>query len=90
MNLHRLLMERDRAKGPLRVGLIGAGKFGSMYLAQAASTKGIHIAAVADLVPARAVEALRRTGWRDGQERRPASPTHWRKERPLSPTMPPR
>lgn len=67
MNLHRLLMERDRDKGALRVGLIGAGKFGSMYLAQAVSTKGIHIAAVADLVPARAVEALRRTGWQEGQ-----------------------
>ena len=67
MNLHTLLTKRNREKGPLRVGLIGAGKFGSMYLAQAGSTGGIHIAAIADLAPARAVEALRRTGWRDGQ-----------------------
>ena len=67
MNLHTLLTKRNREKGPLRVGLIGAGKFGSMYLAQAWSTGGIHIAAIADLAPARAVEALRRTGWRDGQ-----------------------
>ena len=67
MNLHSLLTKRNREKGPLRIGLIGAGKFGSMYLAQAGSTGGIHIAAIADLAPARAVEALRRTGWRDGQ-----------------------
>ncbi len=67
MNLHHLLMERNQEMGPLRVGLIGAGKFGSMYLAQAVSTAGIHVAAIADLAPARAVEALRRTGWQEGQ-----------------------
>lgn len=69
MNLHQLLAKRHHQKGPLRVGLIGAGKFGSMYLAQAGSTVGIQIAAIADLAPARAVEALRRTGWREGQGR---------------------
>lgn len=67
MNLHALLAKRNREKGALRVGLIGAGKFGSMYMAQAGSTAGIHLAAIADLAPARAVDALRRTGWRDGQ-----------------------
>ncbi|MDP2838505.1 MAG: SAF domain-containing protein [Syntrophales bacterium] len=67
MNLHHLLTKRNHEKGPLRVGLIGAGKFGSMYLAQAGSTEGVHLAAIADLVPARAIEALRRTGWRNGQ-----------------------
>jgi predicted homoserine dehydrogenase-like protein len=67
MNLHHLLAKRNHEKGPLRVGLIGAGKFGSMYLAQARSTEGIHLAAIADLAPARAIEALRRTGWCDGQ-----------------------
>jgi predicted homoserine dehydrogenase-like protein len=67
MNLHSLLSKHNQEKGPLRVGLIGAGKFGSMYLAQAGSTPGIHITAIADLAPARAIDALRRTGWRDGQ-----------------------
>lgn len=67
MNLHALLMKRNRESGPLRVGLIGAGKFGSMYLAQARDTEGIHLAAIADLAPERALEALRRTGWREGQ-----------------------
>ena len=67
MNLHSLLTKRNREKGPLRVGLIGAGKFGSMYLAQAKSTEGVHLAAIADLAQVRAVDALRRTGWPDGQ-----------------------
>jgi predicted homoserine dehydrogenase-like protein len=63
MNLHYLLKRRNHEKGPLHIGLIGAGKFGGMYLAQAGSTKGIHIAAIADLVPSKAVEALQRTGY---------------------------
>jgi predicted homoserine dehydrogenase-like protein len=63
MNLHRLLLRRADAANPVRVLLIGAGKFGSMYLAQARVTPGIHIAAIADLSPARAAESLRRTGW---------------------------
>ena len=43
MNLHRLLQARAAAGTPLRVALIGAGKFGSMYLAQAKHTPGIHV-----------------------------------------------
>ena len=87
MNLHHLLMTRNQEKGPRRVGLIGAGKFGSMYLAQAVSTEGIHMAAIADLVPSRLFGGP--VGGMD-RERRPPSRTHWRKERPSSPTMPPR
>jgi len=63
MNLHHLLLARDAERRPLRVALIGAGKFGSMYLSQARRTPGIHIVAVADLEPRRAREALRTTGW---------------------------
>ncbi|HMZ85059.1 MAG TPA: Gfo/Idh/MocA family oxidoreductase, partial [Rhodocyclaceae bacterium] len=63
MNLHRLLLQRQAANNPLRVGLIGAGKFGSMYLAQARVTPGIHLVAIADLSGARAREACARTGW---------------------------
>ena len=40
MNLHRLLVARAAEGRPLRVGLIGAGKFGAMYLAQAKHTAG--------------------------------------------------
>lgn len=63
MNLFRLLKEREAGGRPLCVALIGAGKFGSMYLAQARRTPGIHVVAVADLAPERARESLARTGW---------------------------
>jgi predicted homoserine dehydrogenase-like protein len=63
MNLHRLLQRRAAARQPLRVGLIGAGKFGTMYLAQAKHTPGIHVVGVADLAPARAAASLARCGW---------------------------
>ncbi|NDP43819.1 MAG: flagellar biosynthesis protein FlgA, partial [Aromatoleum sp.] len=54
MNLHRMLQERAAERRPLKVGLIGAGKFGSMYLAQAKHTPGIHVTGIADLAPDRA------------------------------------
>jgi predicted homoserine dehydrogenase-like protein len=63
VNLHRMLLERQRTGRPVRVALIGAGKFGSMYLAQAKHTPGIHVVAVADLAPDRAKASLARTGW---------------------------
>ena len=63
MNLHWLLGRRLEAGRPVRVGLIGAGKFGSMFLAQVPSTPGIEVAAIADLAPDRAREACRRVGW---------------------------
>jgi predicted homoserine dehydrogenase-like protein len=63
MNLHHFLGQRAAQGKPLRVGLIGAGKFGSMYLSQARRTPGIHLLAVADLSPARARSAMESTGW---------------------------
>jgi predicted homoserine dehydrogenase-like protein len=63
MNLHRLLAARAAEGRPLTVGLIGAGKFGSMYLAQAKHTAGIHVVAIADLDPGRARTSLSRIGW---------------------------
>jgi predicted homoserine dehydrogenase-like protein len=63
MNLHRLLLERAAARKPLRVLLIGAGKFGSMFLSQARRTQGLHVVGIADLDPARARESLARVGW---------------------------
>jgi predicted homoserine dehydrogenase-like protein len=63
MNLHRLLLEREAAGKPLRVGLIGAGKFGSMYLSQALRTPGIALVGVADLSPDRARQAMANVGW---------------------------
>jgi predicted homoserine dehydrogenase-like protein len=63
MNLHSMLQARAAEGRPLRVALIGAGKFGSMYLSQARRTPGIHLVAVADLSPARAKAALLGVGW---------------------------
>ncbi len=63
MNLWAKLKARAAADRPVRVALIGAGKFGSMFLAQAPRTPGLHVAAIADLAPARAREALTRVGW---------------------------
>jgi len=67
MNLYKLLQQRVAAGNPLRIGLIGAGKFGSMYLSQIPRTPGIHLLGIADLNPARAQESLRRVGWKDEQ-----------------------
>lgn len=63
MNLHAKLRARAAAGKPVRVGLIGAGKFGSMYLAQAPNTPGVHLAGIADLAPERAKANLARVGW---------------------------
>jgi predicted homoserine dehydrogenase-like protein len=49
MNLHAKLQQRAADRRPVRVGLIGAGKFGSMYLAQVPRTPGVHLVGIADL-----------------------------------------
>ena len=63
MNLHGLLADRAAAGRPVRVGLIGAGKFGSMFLGQVPTTSGMTVAAIADLDPAAARAACARIGW---------------------------
>ncbi len=63
MNLHSLLLEREAAGRPVTVGLIGAGKFGTMFLAQARLTRGLHVVAVADLNVDRARSQLASAGW---------------------------
>ena len=67
MNLYNKLQQRAAQGAPLRVGLIGAGKFGAMYLAQVPKTPGIHLVGIADLSPANARANLERVGW--GAER---------------------
>ena len=67
MYLHAQLRERADAARPVRVGLIGAGKFGSMFLSQAPSTPGLVVDAIADLDPDRARAACRATGWSDAR-----------------------
>jgi predicted homoserine dehydrogenase-like protein len=63
MNLGKMLRKRAEEGHPVRIGVIGAGKFGSMFLAQARTTPGLHLLGLADLSAQRARAALERTGW---------------------------
>lgn len=63
MNLAVLLARRQEEGRPVRVGLIGAGKFGSMFLSQVPTTPGLEVAAIADLDVERARGACRNVGW---------------------------
>lgn len=67
MSMFHKLRQLEANKTPVRVGLIGAGKFGSMYLAQARVTPGVYLVGVADLSPSNACQSLRRVGWADEQ-----------------------
>jgi predicted homoserine dehydrogenase-like protein len=63
MNLHRMLLERKAAGRPVTIGIIGAGKFGTMFLSQARLTDGMHVVAVADINTARAHSQLKTACW---------------------------
>jgi predicted homoserine dehydrogenase-like protein len=63
MNLYRLLQARAAANKTVRVALIGAGKFGSMFLSQVPHTPGLQVPVIVDLDPERAREACRTVGW---------------------------
>lgn len=63
MSLHYQLLERQAQGRPIRVALIGAGKFGSMYLSQIPRTPGVHLLGIADLSPDAARRNLARVGW---------------------------
>jgi predicted homoserine dehydrogenase-like protein len=67
MNLSHLLNVRRAAGKPVRVALIGAGKFGSMFLSQVPHTPGLEVPVIVDLDPDRAREACRTVGWDDAR-----------------------
>jgi len=67
VNLYAKLLEREAGGRPVTVGVIGAGKFGTMFLAQARLTRGLHVAGVADLDLARVRAQLKIAGWPDAQ-----------------------
>ena len=64
MSLYTQLQPRAADNRPIRIGLIGAGKFGSMYLAQIPKTPGVHLVAITDLSPETARTNLARVGWK--------------------------
>ncbi|ABQ33442.1 NAD(P)H-dependent oxidoreductase [Bradyrhizobium sp. BTAi1] len=63
MNLHSLLQARHASGQPVRVALIGAGKFGSMFLSQVPHVVGLEVPVIIDLDPERARDACRTIGW---------------------------
>jgi len=63
MNLQQKLAARAAAGKPVRVGLVGAGKFGSMFLAQVPSIPGLEVAVISELDPDKAKAACRTVGW---------------------------
>lgn len=63
MSLSMMLKARAAAGNPIRIGQVGAGKFGTMFLSQLRWTKGMHLAAIADLSPARAKDRLVGVQW---------------------------
>jgi len=65
MNLFAKLQQRT--DNPLRIGLIGAGKFAAMYIAQVPKTPGVHLAGIADIAPDYATQNLARVGWKPEQ-----------------------
>ncbi|MYE13307.1 MAG: flagellar biosynthesis protein FlgA, partial [Gammaproteobacteria bacterium] len=65
MYLHEQLRERAASSRPVRVALVGAGKFGSMFLSQVPTTEGLDVSVIADLDPERARAACRTVGWSD-------------------------
>ena len=72
MSLFEKLRQRAADETPIRVGLIGAGKFGAMYLAQVPGTPGVHLAGIADLSPSAARANLARVGWSDERTQAPS------------------
>ena len=62
-SLSTKLRQREADGEPIQVGIIGAGKFGSMFISQCHRTSGMRLAAIADLDKDRALAALERTGY---------------------------
>ena len=63
MYLYSSLKQRESDKNPVKVGLIGAGKFGSMFLSQVPTTPGLVVSTIADLEPSQAKARCTEVGW---------------------------
>lgn len=63
--LSSALAQRAAENRPVRVGVIGCGKFATMFLAQARLTAGMHVAGVADIAIDRARKHLVAAGYPD-------------------------
>ena len=63
MSLYQKIQQRAEKNKPILVGMIGIGKFGSMYLAQVRNTHGMEVVGVSDLSPSLAKSNLLQVGW---------------------------
>ena len=63
MNMYTLLQKRAAQGSIFRVGLIGAGKFSTMFLAQVRKIPGVQLVGVADISLPRAKAAFARAAW---------------------------
>ncbi len=67
MYLYDELMARAEAGNPVRVALVGAGKFGSMFLSQVPTTPGLEVSVIADQRVDAARAACAEVGWDDAR-----------------------
>ena len=67
MFLEKKINELIDNKKTVNVTLIGAGKFGSMFLSQAPHTKGLNVFTICDLNIDKAKKACREVGWSEDQ-----------------------
>ncbi len=67
MNLYSLLKDRETAGNPIKVGVIGAGKFATMFMSQIIRTPGMRLVAVCDLNTERAKQNLLAAGFESDQ-----------------------
>ncbi|MEC7050507.1 MAG: Gfo/Idh/MocA family oxidoreductase, partial [Pseudomonadota bacterium] len=66
MSLHQKLLQLEETGKPIRIGMVGAGKFGSMFLAQVRKLPGVQVVGIADLSVERARSNLEFIGWPAG------------------------
>ena len=63
MSLYSQLLHRQETDNPIKIGMVGAGKFASMFLSQARALAGVQIVGIVDLNPAAARSNLEYVGW---------------------------
>ena len=66
MSLESMLLRRHEAGKPVKVAVIGAGKFASMFLSQVSLVRGIEVVGIADLKLPRIQVACGNVGWDTG------------------------
>ena len=67
MFLYNEVQKREANQERVRVGLIGAGKFGSMFLSQAPFTIGLEVRSIVDISVENAQKNCRDVGWTEEQ-----------------------